>query len=376
MPCLMLDETPKTHNKVEYENGPSISYMSEEATWLYYELQQEANFLIIDCRPFTEYSRAHIKGAINLAISDLMLRRLKKGNMPLTNLMNSDTSKDKFERRAQFERIVVYDSDSRKETLDNNVIKFLLNKLCDGNRVCFLEGGFLQFKEHYPQLCQCGSGSEIGIALQSLSTLKLSDSNNNCNNSLNLKLQEYPQMRKEPCRYNPESSGPIEIIPHLYLGSKSDSTDRKCLETYQIKFILNVTHDLPNHFEEDGELSYLKLPVEDNWEGDLVKLFPKAFAFIEKAIDCRKNVLVHCVGGVSRSSTVVIAYLMLKHGYSLNDAFDHVKAKKSNISPNFNFMQQLLDIERTQAPEEGSETSISSHSSFESQISDLPNNIP
>ena len=96
---------------------------------------------------------------------------------------------------------------------------------------------------------------------------------------------------------------------------------------------------------------------------------------LEKAIGCRKNVLVHCVGGVSRSSTVVIAYLMLKHGYSLNDAFDHVKAKKSNISPNFNFMQQLLDIERTQAPEEGSEISISGHSSFENQISDLPNNI-
>lgn len=32
---------------------------------------------------------------------------------------------------------------------------------------------------------------------------------------------------------------------------------------------------------------------------------------------------------------------------SLNDAYDFVKRKKSNISPNFNFMGQLLDFERT-----------------------------
>ena len=61
--------------------------------------------------------------------------------------------------------------------------------------------------------------------------------------------------------------------------------------------------------------------------------------------------LVHCVGGISRSSTIVIAYLMLKHGYTLNDAYDFVKAKKSNVAPNFSFMQQLLDFEseRTRA---------------------------
>lgn len=142
----------------------------------------------------------------------------------------------------------------------------------------------MQFEEQYPHLCQCGDGNEIGNTLHSLSALKLSDSNNNSNNGLGLKLQEYPQMRKEPCRYNPESSGPIEIIPHLYLGNKKDSTDKKCLETYQIKYVLNVTHDLPNQFEQDEEFSYLKLPVEDNWEGNLVSLFPEAFAFIGRLI--------------------------------------------------------------------------------------------
>ena len=140
MPCLMLDETPKSHNKVDYENGPNTSYTSEEASWLYYQLEHEADLLLIDCRPFAEYCKAHIEGAINLAISDLMLRRVKKGNMPLSNLTNSDASKEKFVKRAEFERIVIYDSNSKKDELNNNVVKFLLTKLSEGSKVCFLEG--------------------------------------------------------------------------------------------------------------------------------------------------------------------------------------------------------------------------------------------
>lgn len=59
------------------------------------------------------------------------------------------------------------------------------------------------------------------------------------------------------------------------------------------------------------------------------------------------GVLVHCLAGISRSVTVTVAYLMQRLHLSLNDAYDFVKRKKSNISPNFNFMGQLLDFERT-----------------------------
>lgn len=70
------------------------------------------------------------------------------------------------------------------------------------------------------------------------------------------------------------------------------------------------------------------------------------FIFLDKAIKENGRVLVHCVGGISRSSTIIIAYLMLKYDYSLNKAFDMVKIKKTNIAPNFNFMGQLLELER------------------------------
>ena len=56
---------------------------------------------------------------------------------------------------------------------------------------------------------------------------------------------------------------------------------------------------------------------------------------------------MHCLAGISRSVTVTVAYLMYRRHLTLNDAYDVVKKCKPNISPNFNFMGQLLDFERT-----------------------------
>lgn len=59
-----------------------------------------------------------------------------------------------------------------------------------------------------------------------------------------------------------------------------------------------------------------------------------------------KGVLVHCLAGVSRSVTITVAYLMYKCSLNLNDAFNLVRSRKSNIAPNFNFMEQLHTFER------------------------------
>ena len=144
MPCVVLGETSKSFSTSnDLEVRPVNMVLSEDPSWLYSQMEQDAKLLLIDCRPFSEYCQAHIEGAINLAISDLMLRRLKKGNMPLSNLC-SDASKKKFSLRSGVERIVICDSDSQKGDLRNAVVNFLLSKLSEDNRVCFLEGKFVR----------------------------------------------------------------------------------------------------------------------------------------------------------------------------------------------------------------------------------------
>ena len=57
------------------------------------------------------------------------------------------------------------------------------------------------------------------------------------------------------------------------------------------------------------------------------------------------KVLVHCRGGISRSATTCLAYLMYSRSLRLDDAFDYVRARRDVISPNANFMMQLVQFE-------------------------------
>lgn len=90
---------------------------------------------------------------------------------------------------------------------------------------------------------------------------------------------------------------PIEIIPNLYLGNASISSDLSTLEKHNIKHILNVTPDLPvsikpknlsvsrtclfclqNVFE--GTMRYLQIPISDHWTSSLLTHFVPAIQFI------------------------------------------------------------------------------------------------
>lgn len=56
--------------------------------------------------------------------------------------------------------------------------------------------------------------------------------------------------------------------------------------------------------------------------------------------------LVHCVAGVSRSATICLAYLVKYQQMTLEQAYRHVKKRRSVIHPNAGFWRQLIDYER------------------------------
>mgnify|MGYP005855775203 CR=1 FL=1 len=73
---------------------------------------------------------------------------------------------------------------------------------------------------------------------------------------------------------------------------------------------------------------------------------------IHESILKNKNVLVHCQMGISRSSTVVISYLMKYSGMNLKQAYHYVLNKKSNIFPNKGFLAQLNKFNKEIYPNE------------------------
>lgn len=75
---------------------------------------------------------------------------------------------------------------------------------------------------------------------------------------------------------------------------------------------------------------YLYLPAQDHEDYEIYKFFNQTYEFIEQA---RKNtnVLVHCMAGVSRSVTIVTAYLLKKFKCSLGEVIRMLQRKRSKV---------------------------------------------
>merc|ERR1712176_1621640 len=97
--------------------------------------------------------------------------------------------------------------------------------------------------------------------------------------------------------------------------------------------------------EFSPEVEYYRVDVEDISREPIELFFPEATEFIHSWISREQPVLVHCRAGVSRSASVIIAYLMTYQGYSLHEAFFLVKSHRSVITPNVGFMEKLCNFE-------------------------------
>ncbi|KAJ8381850.1 hypothetical protein SKAU_G00026280 [Synaphobranchus kaupii] len=334
----------------------SIMAISKTVDWLKGQLLARSNsLLVMDCRAHELYESSHVETAINVAIPSLMLRRLKKGNLPIKSLLANGEDREKFARRCKTDNIVLYDEYSREwnENVDGgSVLGLLLRRMKDeGYKAFYLEGGFSKFQIEFPALCEtnldsASSNSSPTAQVLGLGGLRISSDSSDIESDIDRDPNSATDSEGSPLS-NPQPCFPVEILPHLYLGCAKDSTNLDVLEEYGIKYILNVTPNLPNLFENAGEFKYKQIPISDHWSQNLSQFFPEAIGFIDEARGQKCGVLVHCLAGISRSVTVTVAYLMQKLNLSMNDAYDIVKMKKSNISPNFNFMGQLLDFERT-----------------------------
>eukprot|EP00565_Helicotheca_tamesis_P002234 CAMPEP_0185733926 /NCGR_PEP_ID=MMETSP1171-20130828/20938_1 /TAXON_ID=374046 /ORGANISM="Helicotheca tamensis, Strain CCMP826" /LENGTH=220 /DNA_ID=CAMNT_0028403787 /DNA_START=150 /DNA_END=813 /DNA_ORIENTATION=- len=186
------------------------------------------------------------------------------------------------------------------------------------------------------------------------------------------------------------NSHTAKITDYLYLGSEANARNRKELTSRaNIRFVLNAAAECDNYSPDlfvNGE-TYLKLPLYDDADaGDEMRArLETAFEFIDRARNgsricvpaaeasltleggsssgnndnCKSEdaeyasndrtiampCLVHCIQGVSRSSTIVIGYLVSREGWSLRDALDHVRSLRPIVRPNRGFAGVLMELE-------------------------------
>ncbi|KAH9548945.1 hypothetical protein CY35_11G113700, partial [Sphagnum magellanicum] len=135
------------------------------------------------------------------------------------------------------------------------------------------------------------------------------------------------------------------VAEHIYLGSDSVARNRETLRENGITHVLNcVGFVCPEYFRDD--LSYKTLWLQDSPSEDITSILYDVFDYFEEVREQSGRVFVHCCQGVSRSTSLVIAYLMWRDGRSFEDAFQDVKAARGVTNPNMGFACQLLQCQK------------------------------
>ncbi|XP_036375154.1 dual specificity protein phosphatase 22-B-like [Megalops cyprinoides] len=141
-------------------------------------------------------------------------------------------------------------------------------------------------------------------------------------------------------------NGVNKVLPGLYLGNFKDARDREQLARHNITHILSI-HDSAAPLLQ--EMTYLCIPAADLPTQNLTQYFKESIVFMHESRLKGESCLVHCLAGVSRSVTLVVAYLMTVTGLGWQDALAAVRAARPCAGPNVGFLRQLEDFENTQA---------------------------
>jgi len=139
---------------------------------------------------------------------------------------------------------------------------------------------------------------------------------------------------------------PVTIIrPYLSIGSQSAFALGH--ELFDVKFtaVIDCTSSRAgaNHcstLSPPPGVRKLSLRLRDNLKQDISSRFWPAVKFIEEERKRNGHVFVFCQKGISRSASIVLAYLVWK-GLTNKQAQEELKQKRSKVAPNLGFLVQL-----------------------------------
>lgn len=143
----------------------------------------------------------------------------------------------------------------------------------------------------------------------------------------------------------------------MYLGDGQQATKEMIVSNLNITHIANISKEIKCAFPE--KIKYIDVQIKDLEDEDILSHIQKVVDFVDDALNendsnddqkedknATNRVLVHCEYGISRSSSMVISYLMFKHKWTYEASKKYVKDRRPQISPNDGFVKQLKEYEK------------------------------
>eukprot|EP01080_Neovahlkampfia_damariscottae_P001187 gene1187-10701_t len=134
-----------------------------------------------------------------------------------------------------------------------------------------------------------------------------------------------------------------EVDENLFIGCIEAEKNLNLLKKKNISHIVQVCKSPRQHYPNN--FKYKSISVSDCESFNLKEIFSETNEFIQEGLTEGTGVLIHCVAGVSRSSSVCIAYLMKTKSWTFEKTVQHIKTSREIIMPNKGFVQQLKDYQ-------------------------------
>jgi atypical dual specificity phosphatase len=136
-----------------------------------------------------------------------------------------------------------------------------------------------------------------------------------------------------------KESAVLVYPPYLYIGPRTAATS-SFITSNSITHVLSIG-STPVSIEPS--VTYHRISLSDDPSSSIENVSDEA----DTVIDAAKSgkILVHCSAAVSRSPTIVTAYLMKRCDMSLKDALGAVIRARPAVCPNAGFLEQLKEME-------------------------------
>ncbi|KAG5654417.1 hypothetical protein H0H81_002606 [Sphagnurus paluster] len=129
-----------------------------------------------------------------------------------------------------------------------------------------------------------------------------------------------------------------EVTPGLWIGDLPSALDVEKLRGHGIQCILSA---MRGRLMIKQTFIRYQIQLDDTEDEDILRHLLPSIEFIRAELEKGRGVLVHCHAGISRSATVMAAYLMYSKHLDTEAALQMIRSVRPNIEPNQGFLRQL-----------------------------------
>lgn len=138
---------------------------------------------------------------------------------------------------------------------------------------------------------------------------------------------------------------PVNIIDNIYIGNICNASNWSIIRDFNFIDIINLTNNIPNYFENQTHITYLKTSLDgNNIENSIDNILDYIFAkqtYNNTKSNLINNILIHSFGGTNIVLVIAISLLITKYNFKFNKAINFVYSKNSNFNLDIHYYNLL-----------------------------------